>query len=417
MRTPGALCLGLLVLSGSTLAANRSKEFCAAWTKAAAAGKSYQDTLMTTLESLGEMGGDWERTLNAVAQSAQGSHVAILRGGAADLGEKFSCPAFEAPAGAPKGVALLQGEQALGINALGTDGKGLYVLRTARVAGYDKASLWEVKEKAPVRVLAEGLPQASYNAQLAFTSSSVIVTLPNELVSVPLAGGEAKRLATGLKQPWAPTLDGDGLLFIDDQALQRVPLAGGAVKRLAPLGEYSQSNVIAVSPGGFLVGGFNDGRVLRVTRSGAVTTVMDGAYTVFAVGPDLFMRFGSDAAPSQPNPSIKKFSDLSGRKSEKPAAPRPPPEGVYRLAFADKAPTRVGPWIEGGYPAVKDGEVFALEGDFPGRGRLIRWKPGAATPTVVSTPVGDTRLIAVDARRVYWKDDWFGALYAAPLGP
>ena len=39
MHTPRALCLGLLVLSGSSLAANRSKEFCAARTKAASAGK------------------------------------------------------------------------------------------------------------------------------------------------------------------------------------------------------------------------------------------------------------------------------------------------------------------------------------------------------------------------------------------
>jgi hypothetical protein len=419
MHTPRALCLGLLVLSSSSLASNRSKEFCAAWTKAATTGKTYEDTLMATLEALGDVDGDWGQALRAVSQSAQGNHVAILRGGATELGETFSCPAFEFPAGPPKARAMLQGEQARGIDAMGSDGKSLYVLRTARVAGYDKAMLWEVKDKAPVRVLAEGLPPSSYNAQLVFTPSSVIFALQKEIVSVPRAGGEAKRLATGLKQPWALTVDGDGLVFIDGKELHRVPLAGGEVELLGALGDSSQQFVIAVSPEGFVVGGFIDGKVVRVSRSKEVKTLMaNGGHLAFAVGADLFVHFGSDAAPAKPS-SVKKFRDLGDPKPGSPPPPPPPPEGTYRLTFAAEKPERVGPWIEGQYSVVSQGNVFAFDGNqpWPGRRKLIRYKPGAASPTQVAFPVGESRQLAVDARRVYWNDTWFGAVYAEPLKP
>lgn len=417
MHTTRTLMLGLLFLGGSSLAADHSKEFCAAFTEAAAGMKTYDEVLLATMANLGAdgMSGRWGQVLRAVWHSAPGNHVAILKSGAAELGETFSCPAFEFPAGAPKFTALLQGEQARGIDAIGADGNGLTVLRTARVKGSDRGLLWEVKEKAPVRVLAEGLPQPSYNAQLVFTSTAVIVALEKEIVSVPRAGGDAKPLAAGLGMPWALVVDGDGLVFIAGGALHRVPLAGGEVKRLAVLHEESQQFAIAVSPGGFLVGGFGDGKVVRVTRAGVMTTVMArGANSVFALGAELLMHFGSDEKPRTPS-GIRKFSELNGVAPQQ-AAPSPP-EGTYRLPFAAEAPVRLGPWIEGAFPVVSQGEVYALDmadPRWPGRRQLLRWKPGAASPTPVAAPVGDTRQLAVDGKRVYWLDPWFGQLFAAP---
>ena len=63
--------------------------------------------------------------------------------------------------------------------------------------------------------------------------------------------------------------------------------------------------------------------------------------------------------------------------------------------------------------------MFALDGNqlWPGRRRLIRFKPGAASPTQVAFPVGESRQVAGDAKRVYWSDAWFGAVFAQQLKP
>jgi hypothetical protein len=413
MHLARVLGLGLVVVGGSSLAANRSKDFCAAWMKAAATGKTYEDTLAATLNELGEPIGEWGKTLGAVAVSAPGFHVALLRGGAERLGETFSCPSFESPAGRPQSTALLTGEKASAIEVIGSDGEELYVVQTARVAGFDQASLLEVKNKGPSRVLAAGLPRPNFNTQLVFTPTAVIIAVDTEIIAVPRAGGLAKHLVSGLKLPSALTLDGDGLVFIDDNTLQRVPLAGGEVQRIASVGAYSMRYVITGAPEGFLVAGLNEGKVLRIARSGAVTTALpNGAHSVFAGQSDLFIHLGSNGAPTSTTGGIKKFRDLGSMAAA--VQPTRPPEGTYRLSFADAAPVRIGPWIEASHPVVRGDEVFAFEGDWPGRRRLIRWKLGAATPALVASPVGQGEQITVGTKRVFWHDHWFDGLYAQP---
>lgn len=425
---PALLVLVTLTLSCcDSFAANRSREFCAAWTKASAGKPTYDDALAATLLALDaeHASGEWGRTLRAMFQSAPGNHVALLRGWARDAKETFSCPAFETPAGPPKHRVVLDGELASQVDALVADDGGLYVLRTARVRGYDRSALLRIDAKGP-RPLAEDLPRASFNAHLLLTEEAVVIALSDSLVLVPRDGRPAKPLATGLAMPFGLARDGDHVVFASGGALRRVPLAGGEAQVVAALPRESQREVIAVAPGGYLVGGFSDGELVRVPRDGSPPKLLAArSHQVVAVGQDLYFRWGEappPAAPAGPTKradlsSLAKKKDVFGTPSSAPQPPGvPPAPGTWRVSFSSDEPVRVGPWFAGRFAVASGGEVLALDAreEWPGRQRLIRWRVGEAPPTVLASPVGVATKLAADAHHVYWRDFWWGPVYAAP---
>jgi hypothetical protein len=149
----------------------------------------------------------------------------------------------------------------------------------------------------PVRRLAAlgGTPHAlAVDDEAAF----VLVTGPggDRLVRVPLAGGSAEVLASGLAAADQLVVDGEWIYVLDEEADADFPNARGQIWRTPRRGPGHERERLAaglMSPNGLAVGGgyaffaSADGRIGRVpVEGGSVETVAGGGRNVGALCPD-----------------------------------------------------------------------------------------------------------------------------------
>jgi hypothetical protein len=260
----------------------------------------------------------------------------------------------------------------------------------------DSASIYFVFGNGLMRVPIRGgpastmlplLPQVGQNCDLIATSTSVLLhhvvggaTNDEQIISVPIQGGQDTILATSSGFISGLATDGHDVYFVDSVGLKSVALTGGSVQLL--------TNQIGLEPTGLAVVGSN----LVVTAGG--TGVTDGGTLVTTGGSVVAVPIQGGPptmlAPPQPNASFPMACgpDICWYTGASPSAMGPAmgPEGsgyIARLAGGNVTtiPAQVYPWSL----AFDGSNFFETVGCDVCPGTLVRIAPtGTAQVTMVT---------------------------------
>lgn len=256
----------------------------------------------------------------------------------------------------------------------------------------DSASIYFVFGNGLMRVPIRGgpastmlplLPQVGQNCDLIATSTSVLLhhvvggaTNDEQIISVPIQGGQDTILATSSGFISGLATDGHDVYFVDSVGLKSVALTGGSVQLL--------TNQIGLEPTGLAVVGSN----LVVTAGG--TGVTDGGTLVTTGGSVVAVPIQGGPptmlAPPQPNASFPMACgpDICWYTGASPSAMGPEGSGyIARLAGGNVTtiPAQVYPWSL----AFDGSNFFETVGCDVCPGTLVRIAPtGTAQVTMVT---------------------------------